>query len=102
LITHASSLTHNMTDPTQGQSQISKYAWAVIVAAIVLSVVLSIVGLHRYRTKRAARLKRQRDAENDKIFGGVMAKPLISDAAMPAKPPTRPHRGRSLVYSGPQ
>ncbi|KPI36988.1 uncharacterized protein AB675_6032 [Cyphellophora attinorum] len=106
-VTEASTYTQpisppKMTNPEQGQSQISKYAWAVIVAAIVLSVVLLIVGLHSYRTKRAARLKRQRDAENDKIFGGVMAKPLIDGPALPNKPPTRPQRGRSLVYSGPQ
>lgn len=87
-----------MTHHEASKNKVSNYAWAVIVASIVLSVVLLIVALHSYRTKRAARLKRQRQAEDDKIFGGVVTQPL-TDAQLPQKPPNRPQRGRSLVYT---
>lgn len=79
-------------------SKISNYAWAVIIASIVLSVVLMIVALHSYRSKRAARLKRQRAAENDKMFDGIVTQPL-TDPMSPGNPPNRPQRGRSLVYT---
>ena len=79
------------------KNPISVYAWAVIIASVVLSVVLLIVGLHSYCTKRAARIKRLKAAEEDKLFGGVIGHPL----PVPPKPPgpTRPNRGRSLVQS---
>lgn len=83
------------------KNSVSTYAWAVIIASIVLSIVLIIVALHDYRTKRAARMKRQKAAEDDQIFGGVTAQPLTDSGAPtpPAKPPNRPQRGRSLVYA---
>lgn len=85
-------MTHHETQP----NKVAAYIWVVAVAIIVLTVVLSIIGLRTWMKKAALKKQRKLAArrDDDKIFGGIIQNPLT----VPKPPqPTRPVRKRSLA-----